>query len=341
MLLATQGPGNVTGHITSLEHVRRASPLDARRASPVDAMLFGTVLLWALNISVTKYMFQHGWRPLAYGTIRYFAAIALFWLYTYHRERSFRIERRDVWLVLVAALMIFANQVCFVLAVDLTHASTVALLLGSTPVFIGLTALALGLERLPWPFWVGAAITFVGVALITLASGGVGSSLAGTLIAIALAFTWGCYTTAIAPLMRRYSPFRISALVLAIGWVPLALVSIPQLEREHFSFGWTVWLGFAYAVVGPLFLTNILWFTAIDRVGPSRASLFGNLQPFFSVFFALVLLSETLHPLEIAGGVLIFAGIALERLWRRPQPEAAAGRAHVTEADLREAVGRE
>jgi len=39
--------------------------------------------------------------------------------------------------------------------------------------------------------------------------------------------------------------------------------------------------------------------------------------------------------------VLIFAGIALERLWRRPQPEAAAGRAHVTEADLREAVGRE
>ncbi len=31
-----------------------------------------------------------------------------------------------------------------------------------------------------------------------------------------------------------------------------------------------------------------------------------------------MLLSETLHPLEIAGGVLIFAGIALERIWHRP-----------------------
>jgi hypothetical protein len=42
----------------------------------VDAMLLSAVLLWALNITVTKYMFEHGWLPLAYATIRYFAAIA-------------------------------------------------------------------------------------------------------------------------------------------------------------------------------------------------------------------------------------------------------------------------
>jgi len=123
--------------------------------------------------------------------------------------------------------------------------------------------------------------------------------------------------------MRRYSPYRISALVLAIGWVPLALASIPQLGDQHFSFGWKVWLGFGYAVIGPLFLTNILWFTAIDRVGAPRASLFANLQPFFAVLFALILLSESLHTLEIAGGVLIFAGIAWERFWWRP-PEGPA-----------------
>ena len=67
-------------------------------------------------------------------------------------------------------------------------------------------------------------------------------------------------------------------------------------------------------MIGPLFLTNILWFTSIDRVGTARATLFANLQPFFSVFFALWLLSEHLRALEIAGGVLIFLGIALERV---------------------------
>ena len=88
--------------------------------------------------------------------------------------------------------------------------------------------------------------------------------------------------------------------MLAIGWVPF-FTSIPQLTTQEFSFGWKA-LGFVYAVIGPLFLTNILWFTAIDRVGPSRASLFSNLQPFFAVVFALLLLSESLQPVEIAGG---------------------------------------
>lgn len=280
-------------------------------------MLLGTVLLWALNITVTKYMFDNGWEPLAYGTIRYFAAISLFWIFTYRRERSFRIERKDLGLVLLAGLFILLNQVCFVYGVKLAHASTVALLLGATPVFIGLITVTLRLERLAGAFWIGAAVTFVGVGLVAAAAGGVGSSLSGDLIAIGTAATWAAYTVSIAPLMRRYSPYRISALVLAIGWVPLALISIPQLGSEQFSFGWKVWLGFAYAVVGPLFLTNILWFTAIDRVGPSRASLFGNLQPFLAVFFAVVLLGESLHTLELAGGALIFAGIVYERLSRR------------------------
>jgi drug/metabolite transporter (DMT)-like permease len=283
-------------------------------------MLLGTVLLWALNITVTKYMFDHGWLPLAYGTIRYFAAIALFWIFTYRREGSFRIGRADLKYVLLAALFIFLNQVCFVYGVKLAHASTVALLLGATPVFIGLISVVLGLEMLSRAFWIGAMLTFAGVGLVAAAAtGGLGSSLGGDLIAIVTAFTWAAYTVSIRPLMRRYSPYRISAVVLAIGWVPLAALALGsgQLADESFSFGWKVWLGFGYAVVGPLFLTNILWFTAIDRVGPSRAALFGNLQPFFAVFFALVLLGESLHTLEIAGGVLIFAGIALERVWRR------------------------
>lgn len=282
-------------------------------------MLLGTVLLWALNITVTRYVLTNGWSPLSYATIRYFAATVLFWAFTYHRERSFRIERRDLKLVLAAASMIFLNQLCFVYGLKLAHASTVALLLGATPIFIGGISLALGLERLSRAFWVGASITVAGVALIAAsAGGGLSAGLKGDLLAIGTALTWAFYTVTIAPLMRRYSPFRISAIVLAAGWLPLAAVSIPQVAEQQFAFNWKVWLGFGYAVIGPLFLTNILWFTAIDRVGPARASLFGNLQPFFAVFFALVLLSETLHPLEIAGGALIFAGIALERVRRQP-----------------------
>jgi drug/metabolite transporter (DMT)-like permease len=287
-------------------------------------MLLGTVLLWALNVTVTKFMFEHAWRPLSYGTIRYALAILIFWVFTWWRERSFRIARSDIWLVALAGLCLFGNQVAFVYAVKLATASTVALLLGATPVFMGLIALAFRLERLQWTFWIGAAVTFAGVALIAVASGnGVSGSLLGSLLGVVTAFTWACYSTSIAPLMRSYSPYRISSLVLAIGWVPLAAVGAHQVAHQTFHFGPLVWVAFAYAVVGPLFLTNLLWFTAIDRVGAPRASLFANLQPFFSVLFALVLLNESLYSLEIAGGLLIFAGIALDRIWHRPREAVA------------------
>ena len=278
-------------------------------------MLLSTVLLWALNITVTRYVVSNGFHPLAYATIRYFAAIVLFWAFTWWRERSFRIALADMRLVVLAAGLIFLNQVSFVSSVHLTSASTVGLVLGTTPIFVGILATLVGLERPGSAFWIAAVVSFVGVGLIAAgASGGLSGRLLGDALAVATAATWAAYSVSIAPLMRRYSPFRISALVLALGWVPLVLVSIPQLASQTVTgFGWTMAFAFAFAVAGPLFLTNILWFTAIDRVGPSRAALFANLEPFFAVLFAVVLLSESLSGLEIAGGVAIAAGIVIER----------------------------
>ena len=282
-------------------------------------MLLGTILLWALNVTVTRYVVTHGFRPLAYGTIRYLAAIVLFWGFTWRRERSFRIRASDRGLVGLAGALIFTNQVCFVVSVHETNASTVGLMLGATPVFTAVLASLVGMEVLPGRFWGGAALAFVGVGFVAAGGGGgISSSPLGDLVAVGTAVTWAGYSVVIAPLMQRYSPFRISALVLAVGWLPLALVSIPQLTAQRYGgFGWLVWAGLVFAIVGPLFLTNILWFTAIDRVGPSRATLFANLQPFFAVLFALVLLSESLNRWELVGAVAIAAGIALERVRRR------------------------
>ncbi|HVV59490.1 MAG TPA: EamA family transporter, partial [Gaiellaceae bacterium] len=118
------------------------------RGRTVDLMLLGTVLLWALNATVTRYVLTHGFHPLAYATIRYAAATVLFWAFTWSRERSFRFSRRDLRYVAIAALMIFANQLCFVYSVDRTSAATVTLFLGTTPIFIGVIASVIGLERM-------------------------------------------------------------------------------------------------------------------------------------------------------------------------------------------------
>jgi drug/metabolite transporter (DMT)-like permease len=294
-----------------------------RRIHAVDLMLLGTVLLWALNSTVTRYVLTHGFQPLAYATIRYGAATALFWAFTFSRERTFRIARRDLKYVGIAAAAIYFNQLCFVYSIDKTTAATVTLFLGTTPIFIGLIASAVGLERLTGDFWLATAVSIVGVGFVASGSGGFSGNLVGDALAIGTAATWGSYSVAIAPLMRRYSPFRISSLVLVLGWIPLAITGAHQTAQQTFHFHTLMWVAFGFAVVGPLFLTNILWFTALDRVGPSRASLFSNLQPLFGVGFALVLLGEHLTRWEIVGGVAILGAVLAERL-RRISPQPAA-----------------
>ena len=158
-------------------------------------------------------------------------------------------------------------------------------------------------------------MSFAGVALIALGkSGGVSGSLKGDALGVATAATWAAYTVAIAPLMRSYSPYRISALVLAIGWVAVAHHrASQQTASQSFDLSALVWVCLVYAILGPLVLTNILWFKAVSRVGPSRATLVANLQPFIAAVFALVLLSETITSVQVVGGLLIGGGILLAR----------------------------
>ena len=281
-------------------------------------MLFGTVLLWALNSTVTRYVVTHGFHPLAYATIRYGAATTLFWIFTYARERSFRIALRDLRLVLLAAAFIYVNQLCFVYSIDKTSAATVTLFLGVTPIFIGIMAGVVGLERMGRGFWIATLVSVIGVGFVATGSGGFGGRLVGDGLAVLTTITWAAYSVLITPLMRRYSPFRISSLVLLIGWIPLAITGGGQTASQTFHFGGLMWLCFAFAVVGPLFLTNILWFTAISRVGPSRASLFSNMQPLFGVLFALVLLGEHLTRWEVVGGIAILGAVLTERSLRTP-----------------------
>jgi drug/metabolite transporter (DMT)-like permease len=287
-------------------------------------MLLATVLIWGFNFTVTKYVLDHGFAPLAYASVRYTAAALLFAGLTYGLERTLTVERRDVPLLLgAAALGIWLNQVTYVYAIELTTAATTALIFGITPVLVAAAAFLVGLERLsPW-FWVAAAISVGGAGLVAAGGGGdVSTNLAGDLLAFGGAATWAAYSVAIAPLMRRYSPFRISSFVLLAGCVPLLVSAATQLLEQDFSLEPLVWLALAFALLGPLVLTNILWFTAIDRVGPSRAALFANLTPFFGAAFALLLLSETMTLLQVVGGFAIVGGIALARGQTPPEPPA-------------------
>lgn len=285
-----------------------------RKPSTVEAMLLTTIVLWALNLTVSRYILVHGFQPLAYGSVRYGLAALVFASLTLAVERSLGIARRHLPLVLGAAVVLYVNQIAFVYALKTTTASVLALILGATPIFAACAGLVLGTERLSSRFWAGALLSFSGVALVALGSGGeLSGDLGGVLLGILTAATWAAYSMLITPLMRTYSASRISSVVLALAWIPITITGAAQLRTQDWSLGWEVWALFLFATLGPLVLTNILWFRSLERIGPARATLAANLQPFLAAAIAVVLLSEALGLFELAGGVLIAAGILVAR----------------------------
>jgi drug/metabolite transporter (DMT)-like permease len=293
-----------------------------RRPLTVEWMLLTTIILWSLNLTVTRYILTHGFQPLAYATVRYGTAALIFVAIALVSERTLRLRRSDLGLVALAALCLWLNQLSFVYALEKTSASTIALILGATPIFAALIGIAFGLERLSRKFWLAAAISFAGVGLVAAgAPGGFSGDLRGNLLGIATVATWAAYSVAIAPLMERYSASRISAVVLSLGWVLIALVGFPQAADQDYGLGWKVWVLLGFATVGPLVVTNILWFRSLHKIGASRATLVANLQPFVAAVFALILLSERMTLLQVVGGILIGGGILTAR--RRPPVTAS------------------
>jgi drug/metabolite transporter (DMT)-like permease len=265
-------------------------------------------------MSATRYVLTNGLLPLSYTTVRYGLAALTFCMLTIAVERALRVGRADLALFALAIAALTVNQLGFVYSLERTSASVISLILAATPIFAALIGVALRTETLTRRFWVGAAVSFVGVGLVAIGTGReVSGDVGGVALGVLTAATWAVYSVTITPLMQRYSPYRISAIVLTATWVVLAMVGLPQTTSQDWSLGWDVWLLVVYATLGPLVLTNVLWFRSLDRIGPSRATLATNLQPFLAAVFAVILLSETLTPLQVLGGVLIAAGILVAR----------------------------
>src|SRR4029079_18856241 len=191
--------------------------------------------------------------------------------------------------------------------------------------FTVLIATASGVESVSAQILVAGAVSIMGVGLVIAgADGTLSSNLKGDVLALTAVASWAMYTVIIAPLMTREPPFRISAWVLTMTAILLTIAGSRQLRNEDYPTGWQVCALCAFAVGGSLVVTNVLWFKAIDRVGPSRASLFANLQFFPAAVFGVILLSETIAPLQMVAGATTDAAILLSRVQRggvpAPQP---------------------
>ncbi len=270
--------------------------------------------------------------PLAFPVFRFGLGAIVMAVILRRREGSLRFERRDLRLFLAASIFgITLNQLCSMFALTLTTAANVALLSATQPIFTAVIATLVGDEILGRRHWLSVALGIGGVALIV--GGGVGQPAGpgpadnptglplGEILALGISLTAAASAITIRRLLVRYSPYRILTLQMIIGTALLVPVAAPSLAAQDYAaVGPVGWGALAYSSILAGVVTNILYFTGIRRVGPSRAAIYQYLQSFLGVILAVILLSEPLDPVQVVGGVIVVVSVVLSRRRTMPRP---------------------
>lgn len=277
-----------------------------------DLILLGATLLWAFNFLAVKYALSHGFSPLAYAGPRYFVAGLLFMAIARRRGEVFIATRSDLRRFAAAGITgICLSQITFVYALQDATVSTVALLFGTAPLLVALFVRMTRTAHIGAAHWASATISAAGVALVIVGSTGrVGGNTVGMGLALLTAVLWAVYCVAAAPLTSSYGSLHANAIVILIGATPLLTAAAVQLSRENWdAVSPAAWLALAYSTLVAGVAANAIWFWAMHRVGVVRASLYTNLEPFFAVLMAVLILSERITALQLVGGALLVTSL--------------------------------
>jgi drug/metabolite transporter (DMT)-like permease len=284
----------------------------------VDLALVAMSFIWGINFSVVKGALSD-FSPLSFNALR-FGTSSLFLLTAlWLRERSISVRRKDfARFVMLALIGNTAYQLFFINGIALTTATNSALILATTPVFVVLFGALLDVEKITSPVVQGVVLSFLGVVMIVLGSGRTltftDQSLIGDLLIVANPICWSIYTVLSKPMLKEYSPLKLTTVTMAIGTVPLVLVAIPSLNAQNWAaISSDAWLGLAFSAVFAIGTGYVIWYTGVSRIGSARTALYDNLVTVFAVASAWILLSETMTAIQIAGAALVFVSLYLVR----------------------------
>ena len=293
----------------------------------LSAATFGTSGSFAASL------IDAGWTPGAAVTARVLVAALVLTLPALLQLRGHgRLLRRSGRTLLVYGIAAVAGaQLCFFMAIE--HLSVaVALLLEYTGALLVVGYLWLRRGQRPRLLTVcGAAVSVAGLALVLELLGSAELDLVGVLWGLGAAFGLATYFVvsaesddALPPLVVAWGGLAVGGAALAVaglaGVLPLAAprTDVTLLETQV---SWLVpVLGLALLAAVIAYVTGI---AGARLLGAKVASFVGLTEVLFAVLLAWVLLGQSLGVMQLTGGALVLAGIALVRVDELRSPAAA------------------
>lgn len=200
-------------------------------------------------------------------------------------------------------------------ALNHTTSINAAIVNSITPVFIAGFSFLILRQSLTVAQLLGIVISILGFVM-TIAQGSWEQLLdlrfnLGDLLVIAAVVCWSVYSVLLkkyANVLPRFSAFCITVLLAVVSLSGFSAAERPNLSVLTQWDGTVVFI-LLYIGIAAAIVSFLAWNVAIERVGAAAAGIFYNLIPLFSIFFATMFLGESVFWYQIAGGVLVVAGV--------------------------------
>jgi drug/metabolite transporter (DMT)-like permease len=319
-----------------------ASPAPRQRPLLGYVMVIGAVSLWAVNATVSKVILQSGMSAHRLSEVRAAGGAALFLaaVMLAGRGATLRVRGSELpWLAAFGVLGLALVQLFYFVSIERLDIGVSLVIEYITPVLVALWARFVVKEPVRRRLWYGIAVALAGLSLVVDLWGGVTLDSVGVGACLLAAVSYTGYI-----LIAEHSLARGRDVLSLLAWGFLCATAFWSIVRPWSSFP----LRFAYedvsllgrlesvtAPVWPLllfvlvlgtFVPFILMVSALHHIPATRATIVAMLEPVLAAVVAYVWLEEALTAGQIAGGVLVLAGVAIAQS-ARPADDRRTSRA--------------
>jgi drug/metabolite transporter (DMT)-like permease len=290
-----------------------------------------TVLCWASAFVSIRDAGEHlDPGPLTLGRAGV-AAVVLLAVWAVRREG---LPKRQAWPGIITAGVLWFGVYMIALnwGEQLVDAGTAALIVNIGPILIALLGGWFLKEGFPPRLFVGIAVSFAGVAVVSLSmSRGGAASVAGVLLCLVSAITYAVSVVVQKPTLKHCTSLQFTAfgnLIAAVLCLPFAPLLFSQLGSAPTS----ATLHVLYLGLFPTALAFLTWGYALRFTSAGKLGATTYVVPAIVVGMSWLLLSEVPTWLTIGGGALALAGVAVSRSRGKRDADAPVPPVEATDA---------
>ena len=283
-------------------------------------LLVLTAVFWGGSFVLTKEIFLSApsITPSIIVTLRLVVASIVFVPFLLIAKKWQKIERRDIkYFFLLAFLEPFTYFLCENNGIKLVPGGISSIIIATITVFVPFGLYFAYHEKLYKINVIGVLLSLIGIVVMISGDGMTTDiSMKGILLLFGAVVIAVLYTIVLMKVVKHYHPFTITVHLNLIGlvyFVPTLLIfDFQNFMDVTFTvkiFGMIACLGIVCSTLSYVFFNY-----GIVKVGASRASVFNNSIPVFTLIFAAMLGQESITITKVLGMAVAISGVVIAQI---------------------------